>query len=327
MVFSSSALALALFVFTLSNVACQEEGMQIMKHRNSMMHSIYNAYMNTSVPSHGRGLTPVIAELYDSYMPLTWLSTDSRFLLVEIASSVRDAEANLRPHLEDGYDFQTTACGLWTCSGFLDITLLEKVEASSIVHSIVPSLSMAQAFNGSGTIVNQALYALKMNRVYETYPHLNGTGMKIGVLSDSFNTSKSAAATTVSNLSSDIRSGNLPDMSRIQILKDAVTATGASDEGRAILQIIHDLVPGAMLYFRTGSLGSNDLVAGIKELADAGCHVIVDTMSNVLTPFFFKRTRPLQLLGRSWKSMALRIFLLPETTQDLLGKVSFSILV
>jgi hypothetical protein len=53
---------------------------------------------------------------------------------------------------------------------------------------------------------------------------------------------------------------------------DVVTA----DEGRAMLEVIHDLAPGATLAFHTAKNGAADMAYGIRALADAGATVIVD---------------------------------------------------
>ena len=75
--------------------------------------------------------------------------------------------------------------------------------------------------------------------------------------------------------------------SKYRYLKDyPYTFAPASDEGRAMLQIIHDIAPGADLAFRTGYLSPGDMAAGIIELADAGADIIVDDISYITEPFF-----------------------------------------
>ena len=52
-----------------------------------------------------------------------------------------------------------------------------------------------------------------------------------------------------------------------------------------MLQIVHDVAPGAELYFRTGFLTAGDFATGIKELKDAGCKVIVDDVTYITEPY------------------------------------------
>ena len=87
----------------------------------------------------------------------------------------------------------------------------------------------------------------------------DGTGIKIGVLSDS-----------VDNLADVQTTGDLPD---VTVLADA---PGNSGEGTAMLEIVHDLAPGAGLYFATALNSMADFATNIIALADAGCDVIVD---------------------------------------------------
>ena len=91
----------------------------------------------------------------------------------------------------------------------------------------------------------------------------NGAGMCIGVLSDSFN-SLGAAGTDVTN-------GDLPGARNPVPLLEPVGFAGSGDgaggdEGRAMLQIVHDLAPGARLYFATAFNGVNDFANNILAL-------------------------------------------------------------
>ncbi|NPV22971.1 S8 family serine peptidase [Bradyrhizobium sp. 81013] len=134
------------------------------------------------------------------------------------------------------------------------------------VAEAITSAVSGQAANGA-----QIVQALGGNSTGVT-----GAGIKIGVLSSSFNNLGGAAA--------DEASGELPSASKIQILKDA--PSGGSDEGRAMMQIIHDIAPDASLAFYTATQSEQDFAAGIIALANAGCKVIVDDVSYTDEPFF-----------------------------------------
>ena len=103
---------------------------------------------------------------------------------------------------------------------------------------------------------------------------VNGSGIKVGVLSDSFNNLGGAAA--------DELNGALP--STVQVLKDL--GSGGTDEGRAMMQIIHDIAPGASLAFYTAFNSEQDFANGILALANAGAKVIVDDVGYFDEPFF-----------------------------------------
>src|SRR3989442_3218556 len=87
----------------------------------------------------------------------------------------------------------------------------------------------------------------------------NGAGVRIGVLSDG-----------VSNLSA---SQALGDLGAVTVLRGQ---RGSGDEGTAMLEIIHDLAPGAQLYFATAFNGIASFAQNIRDLRTAGCDIIID---------------------------------------------------
>ncbi len=105
---------------------------------------------------------------------------------------------------------------------------------------------------------------------------VNGSGITVGVLSDSFNNLGGAAA--------DEADGALPPAADINVIEDL--ASGGTDEGRAMMQIIHDIAPGANLAFYTAFNSEQDFANGILALAAAGCKVICDDVSYYDEPFF-----------------------------------------
>jgi hypothetical protein len=87
----------------------------------------------------------------------------------------------------------------------------------------------------------------------------DGTGTKIGVLSDG-----------VTNLAASQAAG---DLGTVTVLPGQ---TGSGDEGTAMLEIIHDLAPGAQLYFATAFTSITSFANNIRALRTAGCDIIVD---------------------------------------------------
>ncbi len=95
----------------------------------------------------------------------------------------------------------------------------------------------------------------------------NGSGQKICALSDGVTHWTTARA-----------SGDLP--ASIDVRK-----AGSGDEGTAMLEIIHDLAPGAALGFY-GPGTAVDMANGIRTLRNAGCTVIVDDLSFNGEPYY-----------------------------------------
>lgn len=118
---------------------------------------------------------------------------------------------------------------------------------------------------------------------------VDGAGEKVCALSDSYDTA--SAATSASD---DIASGDLPGSGNpegrttpIDVLADYDGSDPEpTDEGRAMLQLIHDIAPGANLGFHTAFGGIGTFASGIRELADAGCGIIVDDVGYSSEPFY-----------------------------------------
>lgn len=96
---------------------------------------------------------------------------------------------------------------------------------------------------------------------------VTGAGVKVGVISDG-----------VDHLADSVMSNDLP--AGVQVL-----APGTGDEGTAMLEIVHDLAPGAALAFY-GPSTSVDMASGINALAAAGARVVVDDLSFFFEPKF-----------------------------------------
>lgn len=116
---------------------------------------------------------------------------------------------------------------------------------------------------------------------------VDGSGVKVGILSDSFN--RDVGADT--RAPTDILSGDLPGAENpcghtapVQILDD--TEAGGEDEGRAMAQIVHDLAPGAEIAFASAFGGELSFAENIGKLSEAGAAVIADDVFYTEEPFF-----------------------------------------
>ena len=105
---------------------------------------------------------------------------------------------------------------------------------------------------------------------------VDGSGVKIGVLSDSFDCL--AGATT------DSTNGDLP-AAGVTVLQELVGCAG-TDEGRAMLQLVHDIAPGAELLFHTAFGGQAVFANGISSLRSAGADIIIDDVIYFAEPMF-----------------------------------------
>ena len=105
---------------------------------------------------------------------------------------------------------------------------------------------------------------------------VDGSPLKIGVLSDG-----------VTSLASSQATGDLPPTCGTPPCVTVLSGqAGSGDEGTAIMEIIHDMAPGASLYFATADNSITSFAANIRALQAAGCTIIVDDVFYfVETPF------------------------------------------
>jgi Subtilase family/Proprotein convertase P-domain len=167
-----------------------------------------------------------------------------------IRPALQAATARIDPPDQDSR-FETTreqriatvqaAYEAWTTWGIEDATPNAGVQGSAV----------SQGDKAHGTDRSRKFYGV------------DGTGVKIGVLSDSDDFKEQSIA-----------SGDLP--------ADTVTLAGqsgrpGSGEGTAMMQIVHDLAPGAKLFFATAFISPESFADNIRRLRfEAGCDIIID---------------------------------------------------
>ena len=150
----------------------------------------------------------------------------------------------------------------------------------------VASVSQAlKPFTNVGAATSQGVAAERVDRVPRG---IDGRGITVGALSDSFDTATETVdgkPLTV-HAADDIRTGDLPPEG-VTVLEDA---QGGADEGRAMLQIVHDVAPKARECFATAFTGDLGFANNIRALADrnGACRadVIVDDVGYFDEPFF-----------------------------------------
>ena len=131
-----------------------------------------------------------------------------------------------------------------------------------------------------GKVTTSGDIAIRANVARQLFG-VDGSGIKIGIIANSFN--------ALSGLDADIRSGDLPGKNNIlgynkpvNILADS-TNLYANDEGRALGQIVHDMAPGAELFFHTIFENEDDVITteegfskAVSSLVAQGVDIIVE---------------------------------------------------
>jgi hypothetical protein len=148
--------------------------------------------------------------------------------------------------------------------------------AAASVHSVEsPAQNAAPVtVDPAGATADQVRQALNATNLGVT-----GEDITVGVLSDSFNYLGKAAA-------DDGRA--LPPASQVDVLEDLPkpNTPAGTDEGRAMMEIVHDIAPDADLDFYTAAVSQQDFANGILKLADEGCEVICDDYGYSDEPFY-----------------------------------------
>ncbi len=164
-------------------------------------------------------------------------------------------------------------------SGWLPISSLDELATTPGLRAVTPAVSSRAV----GAITSQGDESLTTDGVKQ-FLGFNGAGQKVGILSDSYN--------DLGGANSDVIGGDLTGVGNpngfvtpVQVLDDTA-AGGNSDEGRAMLQIVHDVAPGAALAFHTAFTGQAAFAQGILDLQAAGSTVIADDVFYFAEPFF-----------------------------------------
>ncbi len=195
--------------------------------------------------------------------------------------------------------------------GWLPVRRIADAAARPEVASIRAAMARAR-----GVVATQGDYAQGSSLVRSSYPALTGTGVTVGVLSDSFDCysvyAQPGSGVPVSGYTGyafngftataadDEASGALP--SSVNVMAEPFTVNpsvrgdclnyGApnqgpfTDEGRAMLQVVHAVAPGAALSFYTGDDSEASFANGILALASSGAKVITDDLGYFDEPFY-----------------------------------------
>jgi len=126
---------------------------------------------------------------------------------------------------------------------------------------------------------------------------VDGSGLTVGILSDSFDAAEEAipGGEVATHALEDEESGDLPgpnspcaNKEKVDVLAEFKPIFGeeAFDEGRAMAQIVHDVAPGAAISFATAFEGEEAFASNIGDLVKAGADVVADDVFYFEEPFF-----------------------------------------
>jgi subtilisin family serine protease len=238
------------------------------------------------------------------------LATPLATPLVSIDAVTTGDSRALKAALE-GLGLQGAAVFSNDVGGWLPVTQIAKASALAQLHFMRAAMPRKR----SSIVATQGDFAQRSSTVRSTYPSLTGTGVTVGILSDSFNC-LATYEQSGSGVPASGYKGYAPFGFTATYTTDQQPSTGQAastsalpagvnvlaegpcmeygapyqppfgDEGRAILQIIHAIAPGAGLAFYTAVNSEADFANGIGKLAAAGAKVIDDDVGYPDEPFF-----------------------------------------
>ncbi len=167
---------------------------------------------------------------------------------------------------------------------------------ASVTEALAP-VAAAECTNRLGSVVSEGVAQLNAGdapgEARDEFA-VDGSGVTVGILSDSFNQATEAATggPIATKASDDVKSADLPgllnpcgDLTPVAVLENDQSGEDA-DEGRAMTQIVHDLAPGAHLDFASAFNGEPSFADNIGALKSAGAQVIADDVFYFEEPFF-----------------------------------------
>jgi hypothetical protein len=197
-----------------------------------------------------------------------------------------------------------------TVQALLPITMIDQVASLPFVRYIrLPDYGV----KSTGSVDSQGDAILKANLVRQQFG-LDGTGVRVGVISGGIGGIFATGCTTCGPTAatpSPINSGDLPSATGTRDANGILTSVsggiiaqsfpasnpdledhlqpdgplGVNAEGTAMLEIVHDLAPGAQLYFANASDGTSLSFQQAVNFLAANTDVVVDDISFQTPPF------------------------------------------
>jgi subtilisin family serine protease len=187
---------------------------------------------------------------------------------VRVVVRLRDASGSVLAELTArGLTIERSSADFGMAEGTAAVGDLDDMAALPAVITI-RELQGGLVRAGSVTSAGDAAAGLDLVRA----AGLDGSGVTVGVISDG-----------LGDLGASQASGDLPD---VGIPLDARCRVGAGNEGTAVLEIVHDVAPGAKLLFASGVESPLHFVEALGCLIDAGADVVVDDIGFFTEPFF-----------------------------------------
>ncbi len=225
----------------------------------------------------------------------TAVRDDQGRVLVQVTPQAGVDRASFRKQVQSqGLVVEGVDSDTGTIEGYVPLDAVNDVAALKGTGTVAQSV---RPITRIGAVTTQGVVQQRVDKVLGK--NITGKGITIGVLSDSYDLAKYTIAGDKLKIhaAQNIKSGDLPGKgnsaypSPVVVLEDADDdGTGVHDEGRAMLEIIHDIAPAAKLCFATAWNSETGFADNIRRLGDkkgkCGADVIVDDVAYGDEPMF-----------------------------------------
>jgi hypothetical protein len=199
-----------------------------------------------------------------------------RAAIVGLGCEIIAVDEHWRGGLMSGWLPVSQASAVAELAGVRSITLARRprrhVGAVTAESSVVEH---AAEVNTPGTVTPQGIL---------------GRGISVGIISDSYDTASNTTRASVGIASGDLPGPGNPQgyTQPVVVLRDD-TNSDATDEGRAMAEIVHDIAPAAKISFAAAGGTHASMANSIRDLRTSSqtlCDVIVDDIGFSDEPFF-----------------------------------------
>lgn len=160
--------------------------------------------------------------------------------------------------------------------GSIQLADLHRLIETDVVLAVVPYMPES-ATDSVGSVNNDAEIALR-GQTIRNFLEVTGSGVSIGVISNGVGGAADSQATNDLPPNVGTPGANVT----LNILN-----AGTGNEGTAMLELIHDIAPGANLLFHGAGIGEATFANAVNNLVAAGADIIVDDINGLTTESWF----------------------------------------
>jgi hypothetical protein len=288
-------------------------GSRSMQQRQSASGSKFDASL-AEISRHVSGVGHAVEDLHAMNPAARFMQPASSAVPLVLIDAVTTGDPQKLKSALVGLGLQRAAQYSNDVGGWLPVDQLDAATMLGELHAIRAAIPRTRA----GAVTSQGDFA-QYSDLVRSQNALTGAGITVGILSDSYDCYPVYASNGVpaggnagyanngfnTTAAGDMTTGDLPSTVNLVGAGNPPTPAEApcmqygapiqlpfGDEGRAIMQIVHDVAPGANLAFHTAENSEADFAAGIEALAapvangGGGAKIIVDDVGYFDEPFF-----------------------------------------